>query len=137
MKEQTFSATWKSSTQARKQHLFRYTAPLHVKQKLMHVHLSPDLRQKYGFRNILIRKGDKVKILRGEWKRKEGKIERVDLKREHIFVAGVDTIKKDGTKVPYPVAPSNVMILELDLADKRRKKKLESKKHTETKQKET
>lgn len=93
----------------------------------MHIHLSSELREKYGLRNILVRKGDTVKIMHGQWKKKEGKVERVDLKRGRIFVTGANMIKKDGTKVMYPLHPSNVMALQLELNDKKRKRKLESK----------
>ncbi|MDP3734190.1 MAG: 50S ribosomal protein L24 [Nanoarchaeota archaeon] len=126
----TFSRAWKSSTQVRKQRKYRYNAPLHLRQKRVHVHLSPALRQKYGFRNIQVRKGDKVTVLRGSHQKKEGKVERVLLKRNSIFVNGIETIKKDGSKVPFPLLPSKLMIIELDVSDKLRKQKLESKKKT-------
>lgn len=122
-----FSTSWKSSTQPRKQHKYIHNAPLHRKQKTLHVHLSPELRKKYHFRNVQVKKGDKVKLLRGQFAKKEGKVETVDLKWGKLFVTGVEQIKKDGTKRPYPLHPSNLMILELDLADRYRKAKLESK----------
>jgi len=115
------------SVQPRKQRLERYSAPLHKKQKYVHVHLTKDLRQKYGFRNVQVRKGDKVKLLRGQFKNKEDVVERVDLKKEKVFVKGVELIKKDGTKSSYPLNPSNLMITNLDLSDKKRKAKLNSK----------
>ena len=115
------------SVQPRKQRLERYSAPLHKKQKYVHVHLIKDLRQKYGFRNVQVRKGDKVKLLRGQFKNKEDVVEMVDLKKEKVFVKGVELIKKDGTKSAYPLNPSNLMITSLDLSDKKRKAKLNSK----------
>jgi len=127
---ENFSKTWKKSTQARKQHKFKHNAPLHVRQKMMHVHLSPDLRKSYGFRNLQVRKGDKIKVLSGHFKKKEGAVERVDLKSEKVYVSGIDYIKKDGTKVPLALHPSNLMIVELNLGDKIRKAKLESKKQS-------
>lgn len=122
-----FSSSWKRSTQARKQHLYRYNAPLHIKQKLVHVHLSPELRKKYGLRNIQLKKGDKVKILRGQFAGKDGKVEKISLKREKVLVTGIELIKKDGTKLPFLLQASNLMITDLDLNDKKRKQKLESK----------
>jgi large subunit ribosomal protein L24 len=63
MAEKKFSISWRKSIKPRKQRLFRFNAPLHVKQKLMHVHLSPELRKKYNLRNIGLKKGDKkVKV---------------------------------------------------------------------------
>tara|TARA_Y100000310_G_C20461464_1_gene705585 strand:- start:141 stop:584 length:444 start_codon:yes stop_codon:yes gene_type:complete len=126
MVKSNFTKTWNRSIQPRKQRRYRYEAPLHIKQKFLHVHLSADLRKKYGLRNVQVRKGDKVKILRGSHKKKEGKVERVNLGREHVFVTGVEIIKREGTKVPSQLSPSNLMIIELNLSDKKRKKKLEA-----------
>lgn len=137
MNPKPFSTAWKSSTQVRKQRKYSYNAPLHLRQKKAHVHLSPALRQKYGFRNIQVRKGDKVKVLRGSHHKKEGKVERVILKQNRVFITGVETIKKDGTKVLFPLLPSKLMIMELDLNDKMRKQKLESKQKTASAAKDT
>ena len=130
MTKKKFSINWKRSTQARKQRKYRYNARLHVRQKLVHVHLSKDLRQKHNTRAMQVRKGDRVKVLRGKFRKQEGKVERVELKRERVFVTGMDYTKKNGTKVPVPLRPSNLMIVALDMSDKRRKagkEKLQSK----------
>ncbi len=124
-----FSTAWKRSSKGRKQRKYRYNAPLHVRQKLVHVHLSPELRQKYGFRNIQVRKNDKVKIARGQFAKRDGKVERVDLKRETVYITGIESLKKDGTKMPTKFHPSNLIIIELNLEDKNRKQKVESKKN--------
>ncbi|MEK6939871.1 MAG: 50S ribosomal protein L24 [Nanoarchaeota archaeon] len=135
MDAKKFSTSWKGSTQRRKQRKYRYNAPLHVRQKLVHVHLSKELRQKQGTRAMQVRKGDKVKVLRGKFRKQEGKVERVILKRERVFVTGIEYTKKNGTKVPVPFQPSNLMIVALDMADKRRKAgKAKTQKSTETKE---
>ncbi|HLC71244.1 MAG TPA: 50S ribosomal protein L24 [Candidatus Nanoarchaeia archaeon] len=126
MTQKKFSTAWKASTQPRKQRKYNHAAPLHLKQKYLHVHVTPELRKKYGIRNARVRKGDKVKILRGQFAQKEGKVERVEIKRTRLFITGAEIIKKDGAKVPYPIHPSNILIMELDLGDKKRKAKLES-----------
>ena len=122
-----FSADWKSSTKRSKQRKYRFNAPLHIKQKLVHSHLSKDLRAKYGKRNASVRKGDKVKIMRGQFKKHEGKVERLDVKKSLVFVSGVELTKKDGTKKLLPSHPSNLMIIELNLDDKTRQQALERK----------
>ena len=122
-----FTSTWKKSTQPRKQRKFRYNAPLHLKQKFMHTHLSSELKKKYLTRNIQLKTGDKVKILRGLSKKKEGKVEKINLKKERVFITGIEKIKKEGTKLLVPFHPSNLMITELNLDDKKRKQKLETK----------
>ncbi len=122
-----FVSSWKKSKQPRKQRKYRVKAPLHVKQKLMGGHLSKDLKKKYGKRSIAVKKGDRVKIVRGEFKNKIGKINRIDLKADKVYIDGIETIKKDGTKVFRPIRPSNLMILELNLDDKKRVKILSRK----------
>lgn len=127
MKTKKFTSTWKKSIQPRKQRKFRCNAPLHLKQKFMHTHLSPELKKKYLTRNVQLKTGDKVKILRGLSRKKEGKVEKINLKKERVFITGIEKIKKEGTKLLVPFHPSNLMITELNLDDKKRKQKLESK----------
>src|SRR3989339_2199364 len=93
-----FSVEWKSSTKPGKQRKYRFNAPLHIRQKFVSAHLSKDLRQKLKKRNVDLRKGDKVKVMRGQFKKHEGKVDRVDLKKIKVFVNGIETTKRDGTK---------------------------------------
>lgn len=97
-----------------------FNASLHLKNKMVGSHLSPDLRKKHNKRSIRVRTGDKVKILRGQFKGKTGKIERIDTKKCKAFITGIETIKKDGSKALYPVHSSNLLIIELNLSDKKR-----------------
>ena len=122
-----FSKSWKNSSKPRKQRKYRLNAPLHIKQKFVHAHISKDLRKKHGRRSISLRKGDKVKIMRGQFKKHEGKVEKVDLKKARIFVNGVELTKKDGSKKLLALHPSNIMVTELNLDDKLRQKILEGK----------
>ena len=122
-----FKKSWNSSTQPKKQRKFRRNAPLHIKNKFMASHLSKELRQKHNKRSIPLRKGDKVKIMRGNLKGKIGIIERVSLKKEKVFITGIDIIKKDGTKKLAPLIPSNLLITQLNTEDKKRKIKTEKK----------
>jgi large subunit ribosomal protein L24 len=122
-----FATSWKNSVQRRKQRKYTYNAPAHVKGKFLAAHLSKALKEKYGTRSVRIRTGDKVRILRGNSKGKEGKIERVDVERTQVYIAGVDAAKMDGSKAPVTLHPSSVMIIELDLSDKKRKEKLAGK----------
>jgi large subunit ribosomal protein L24 len=119
-----FSTSWISSSQKRKQRKYRHNAPLHIKKGMMGSHLSPELRKKYGKRAAVIRKDDKVRIMRGQFKGLTGKVDRVNIKRQAVFVRGAEATKKDGTKSFYPLHPSNLMILELNLSDKRRAESL-------------
>ena len=66
-----FSREWIRSKQPRKQRKYNYNAPLHIKGKFMAAHLSKDLMKKYNRRSIRVRKGDKVILLRGQFKKKK------------------------------------------------------------------
>lgn len=122
-----FSSAWKGSKKPRKQRKYRAEAPLHTKKKFVHAHLSKDLRKKYGKRSTGLRKGDKVRVMVGRFRKHEGKIENVDSGKTRIFVSGVEITKRDGTKKLLPLHPSNLMITELSLEDKLRQKILERK----------
>lgn len=125
--KQKFSKAWVASKQPRKQRKYRRNAPLHIVSNFLNVHLSKELRKKYLRRAIRVRKGDTVKILRGQFKKKNGKVVDVSMIRRKVFVEGIQQIRKDGTKSFYPLEPSNLMIISLDLDDKKRKIKLEKK----------
>jgi len=129
MARSSFSTGWKRSTERNKQRKYRYNAPLHLRQKFVHVHLSKDLQKKYDLKNVQISKGDKVKVMRGQFAKKEGKVDHVNLKKEKVFVTGVEVIKKEGTRILFPLSPSNLMITELNLNSKNRKNKIAVKKN--------
>ncbi|MEM3921739.1 MAG: 50S ribosomal protein L24 [Nitrososphaerota archaeon] len=112
------------SYQPRKQRKLLFNAPMHRLPKLMSAHLSPELREKYNRRSFPIRVGDKVRILRGEFKGIEGKVTSVDRERQVIYVENVTIKKADGTSVSRPIHVSNVMITELNLDDEYRKRAL-------------
>jgi large subunit ribosomal protein L24 len=126
MTKQTFSPSWKRSTQVRKQRKYAFNAPLHTRQKMFHAHLSPDLRKEYNTRNILLRSGDKVRVMRGQFAKKEAVVDRILLKRGKVFLTGIEQFKKEGAKISVAFSPSNLMIIDLELKDKKRKQKLES-----------
>jgi large subunit ribosomal protein L24 len=115
-----FNSKWKESKKPSKQRLYRYNAPKHTKSKLMGAHLSEELMKKYQKRAVRVRKGDKVEIKRGQFKGRSGKVERVNIKTGKIYVSKIESQKIDGTKVFYPIHPSNVIVVELNLEDKKR-----------------
>ncbi|MAG02434.1 50S ribosomal protein L24 [Candidatus Pacearchaeota archaeon] len=125
--KQKFSVSWKGSKQPRKQRKYRASAPLHIRRKMMSVNLAKELRKKYGKRNFPVRKGDGVKVMTGEFKGKNGKIESVDYTRLRVMIEGIYRNKKDGTKTSVYFSPSNLQIKDLILEDKNRKRALERK----------
>ncbi len=122
-----YSSKWKASKQPRKQRKYRFNAPTHIRRKFLSTHLSKELRTKHETRSIPIRKGDRIKVIKGQFKKKEGVVNRVDLSRIKVFVDGIERVKKDGSKSFYALEPSNLMIIELDKSDKKRLKRSEQK----------
>ncbi len=108
----------------RKQRLERYSATHHVQHKFLGSHLGPELVKKHGTRSLPVRKGDKVKILRGDFAGMEGEVTEVDYKGAKVYVQGVTFAKADGTQVQKPVHASKVMIVTL-VEDAKRNKVLE------------
>lgn len=121
-----FSLSWKKSTKARKQRKYQFNAPAHIKRLFLSAPLSKELKTKHAKKNIPVRKGDKVKVMRGQFKGTEGRVNRVDVTQSKLYIEGVAYQKKDGNIVLNPIHPSNVMIVELETGDKRRIRNEES-----------
>lgn len=98
------------------------------KAKSMAAHLSKDLRVQYGTRSVGLRKGDTVRVTRGDYKGHEGKVSAIMISEGRVTIEGVTMKKMDGTTKPVMISPSKVMITKLDLSDKDRKRRLEGKK---------
>ena len=123
-----FSKTWNKSKQARKQRKYRYNAPLHLRRKFLSAHLAKHLRKEYGRRSAKVRKDDVVKIVRGKFAGKEGKVARLELRDSRIFVEGIAQKKAGGKEAQISIDPSNVIIVELNLKDAKRVIALKKKK---------
>jgi large subunit ribosomal protein L24 len=111
-----------------KQRKILFNAPAHMRHKLMGAPLSSELLAQKGVKTLPVRKGDTVRILRGDHKGFEGKVSRIDLKHYRVYVEGLTREKVDGTTVFVALHPSKIMIKTLNLDDKVRKAILERKK---------
>ncbi len=111
------------SSKPSKQRKHFFEMKLHEKQKAIASHLSKALRKELGIRAIGVRKGDKVKVMRGSNNRKEGKVIRVDCNRMFVLIEGITRKKSNGTEVPVRFHPSNLLITELERKDERRFRK--------------
>ena len=100
----TFSPEWKASIQPRRQRKYRAKAPLHLRQKFLCAPLAKEPAKREGIASATIRKGDKVQVMAGEFKKKSG-------------------TKRDGTKALRPIHPSNVMITETTRGKKKAPRK--------------
>jgi large subunit ribosomal protein L24 len=113
-----------TSIKPKKQRLFLRTADKHQAGRFLHSTLAKPLRQKHGMRSLRVRTGDSVKVMRGSFAGKEGKVEHVDTRRMAIFIDKIEVFKKDGSKARRPVHPSNLMITELSDDKKRLKRRI-------------
>ncbi|MCG2874767.1 MAG: 50S ribosomal protein L24 [Acidilobus sp.] len=102
-----------------------YNAPLHLRHKLVSAHLSRELREKLGIRSLPVVVGDRVMIMKGDYKGKTGKVVEVDLKGLWVKVEGITRKKADGTEVLVKFRPWNLLILDLNLKDKWRRRIIE------------
>ncbi|MFN3910192.1 MAG: 50S ribosomal protein L24 [Candidatus Anstonellaceae archaeon] len=103
-----------SSKQPRKQRKLFFNAPLHKRKKFLRVRLAKELVQKLGkkIRNLLVRRGDKVKIIKGSHKGKSGAVLEVDYKKLCFFVEGITRRNAKGVEKPIPIKPSAVRLIE-------------------------
>ncbi len=117
-----------SSTKARKQRKARANAPLHKKKRMVSAHLDSALMKEYNVRSVAVRKGDTVRVIRGDkdFKASEAKVASVDLKHMKLIIENITVPKADGTQKPKPVDPSDVLLTKLELSDPWRKEKLDS-----------
>lgn len=114
-----------------KQRKIHFNAPAHIRHKLMAAPLSSELTASRGVKTLPVRKGDTVRIQRGDNKGFEGKVSRVDPKHYRIYLEGLTREKVDGTNIFLSVHPSKIQIRNLNLDDKRRKAIVERKKEIE------
>ena len=108
------------SKQPRKQRKALYNAPAHARGKHLSAALSKDLRAQLGKRSLPIRTGDKVSVVRGDFKGHEGEVLTVDYESYKVTIEEVTLSKPDGTATFLPVDPSNLMIIDADTKDDRR-----------------
>jgi len=86
--------------------------------KLLSAPLSKELRKSQGRRSYPVRKGDTVKIVRGDFAGVEGKVNDVDTRGQRLFVEGVTREMTSGTSTNVSVNCSKVVITKLNLDDK-------------------
>ena len=94
---------------------------------MLAAHLSKELREKYKTRSLPLRAGDEVEVMRGKFKGRRGKIIKVDTKKLRVYVEGITIKKSSGQEKIFPLHPSKLKIIKVDLSDKYRQKMLERK----------
>ncbi|RDB21173.1 60S ribosomal protein L26-2 [Hypsizygus marmoreus] len=121
------------SSSRRKSRKAHFSAPSSIRRKLMSSSLSKELRSKHNTRSLPIRKDDEVRIVRGKYKGREGKVTQVYRKKWVIHVDRVQRDKSNGATAPIGINPSNVVITTIKL-DKDRRAILDRKDTKKTKE---
>lgn len=101
------------SSSRRKQRRAHFSAPSHIRHRIMSSTLSKTLRTKYGVRALPIRKDDEVVILRGTRKGSKGKVIQVQRKKWAIHIDKITKNKANGAPYQIPIHPSNVAITKI------------------------
>jgi large subunit ribosomal protein L24 len=115
----------KESSQPRKRRALLRSADIHARNKSLSAALSRDLKEKHSSDHVTLRKGDTVKIMRGDFKGIEGKVAKTYSKSGQITVEGVTREKLKGGTVQVKINASKVMLTSFNLDDKLRRKALE------------
>jgi len=115
------------SKKPNKQRKALYKAPLHKKHKFLSAHLAKNLMNQWKRRSLPVRKGDEVKVMRGEFKGTIGKISEVDLKKSKVYIENVKRRKVSGEEVHVPLRPSSLLLINPVTDDQRRLKAINRK----------
>ena len=110
-----------SSKSPGKQRRRIYKSPLHSHKNMLKCRLDEFLREEYAMRSMVPKKGDLVRIMRGQFRDTEGKILGVDYGKIRLMVDSATTTKADGKEVHIPIHPSNVLLVKLEMDDDRKK----------------
>jgi large subunit ribosomal protein L24 len=106
--------------------------PKHQRDKMVGAVLEDALRKQYGRKNIRVIRGDSIRVIRGEYKGVEGKVEKVDTEHATFHIEGIQREKIRGGQVKVPIHSSKVMVIALNLDDKYRSNKLQRRTKTES-----
>ncbi|BDC19340.1 50S ribosomal protein L24 [Acidianus sp. HS-5] len=115
------------SSKPAKQRKMLFNAPYHLRRKMLTAMVSDEIIKEYGIKRIEVKKGDSVKVMRGDNVGFEGKVAQVNTKSGRIAIEGLTRKKADGTPVYVWIHASKVMITKLDLSDNDRKSSIERK----------
>lgn len=98
----------------RKQRQRHFTAPSHIRRKIMSAPLSKELRKKYNVRSIPIRKDDEVMVTRGHYKGQQtGKVLECYRRKFVCHIERIQREKANGATVHVGIHPSKVNFFQI------------------------
>lgn len=113
-------------SQARKVRKAFFNAKKDQKHIIMSAPLSKELQATHGIKRLPIRRDDEVKIVRGKYPDRTGRVTDVCLRSMRIHIDQLNVENRPNGSVPIPIHPSNVIITKLKL-DNYRKALIEKK----------
>jgi large subunit ribosomal protein L24 len=99
-----------SSKKPKKQRKALYNAKNHQRSKLLSTRLADFLQEEYGVKQLPLRTGDAVRIVKGEFKNFEGEIIEIDSKKQRAKIKEAAFEKTDGTEFHPSIHISNLII---------------------------
>jgi large subunit ribosomal protein L24 len=106
--------------------------PKHKLDRMVGAVLEDGLRKQYGKKSIRVIKGDSVRVIRGEYKGVEGKVDKVDTQHATFHIEGIQREKIRGGQVKVPIHSSKVMVIALNLDDHYRSNMMHGRTKTES-----
>ena len=110
------------SKKPKKQRKQMLASSLKERKKFIKAHLSKELHKELGLRSITVKKGDTVKVVRGEHAKISGKVLGTDRQKFRVFIEGLKVKKSDGTEKPLGINASNLIVTDIDRNDEKRLK---------------
>jgi large subunit ribosomal protein L24 len=99
-------------------------ASKHIRDSGIAAHLGDNLRQQFHIRSCRVITGDTVRVMRGEYRGIEGKVESVNTMTGTLAIEGIQREKVRGGNVKVKIHSSNTVITNLNLDDKNRQERL-------------
>ncbi|MHA1965010.1 MAG: 50S ribosomal protein L24 [Candidatus Thorarchaeota archaeon] len=108
-----------SSKSPRKQRRRVRNAAMHERKNLLKCRLDEFLQEEHGLRSLVIKKGDLVRIMRGQFRDTESKVTSVSYKKGVVYLDNTTITKADGKETAVPIHPSNLMLVKLEMDEER------------------
>jgi large subunit ribosomal protein L24 len=92
---------------------------MHERKNLLKCRLDEFLQEEHGLRSLVIKKGDLVRIMRGQFRDTESKVTSVSYKKGVVYLDNTTITKADGKETAVPIHPSNLMLVKLEMDEER------------------
>ncbi|MCS7122488.1 MAG: 50S ribosomal protein L24 [Candidatus Micrarchaeota archaeon] len=87
-----------------------HNLPIHQRNKLLDVHVDRSIRKDVG-RTTRVRLGDVVRVMRGDYAGKEGKVIGLDTKTGRVYIEGISRKNASGKERSIGIHASKLMLI--------------------------